>query len=152
MSNSLRNGGNDASLDAVAELLALIAEFNRRREEWRGQLKAILRQHEDLESRRCSALARALRSALDPRQSGRRAAAEGRAVDLPGLIEAYERGLIEWALTTAQGCQKDAAGLLGLRATTLHEKLKRFGLVRPQGHRPVPPGTRAFSSSNQSGM
>src|SRR5438128_3513049 len=132
MPNGRRNGGNGASPDPVAELLALSAEFDRRSEEWRGQLQAILRQHEDLERRRGSALAQALSGALDPRQGGRRACAQRRAVDLPGLVAAYERSLIDWALATAQGCQKDAAGLLGLRATTLHEQMKRLGLLRLQ--------------------
>jgi hypothetical protein len=144
------HGGNSASPSPIADLLAFTAEFDRRSEEWRGQLKAILRQHEDLESGHASALARALRSAIDPRLGGS-ASAKGRVVNLPGLVKAYERGLVEWALAAAHGCQKDAAGLLGLSATTLNEKMKRFGL-RPQGHRPVPPGTRAFSSSNQSGL
>ena len=152
MPSSPRDGGNGASPDAVAELRALSAEFDRRSEEWRRQLQAFLRQHEDLERRRGSALARALRTALDPRLGSGRRSATGREVALPALVEAYERSLIEWALAAAHDCQKDAAQLLGLRATTLHEKLKRFGMLRPHRHRPVPPGTRAFSSSNQSGM
>jgi DNA-binding NtrC family response regulator len=130
MPTSLRAGGDSASPEPLAELLALNAEFERRRDEWRGQLQAILKQYEDLESRRVSALARALR-ALDPRRERRHASAEGREVSLPALVEGYERSLIEWALAIAQGCQKDAAGLLGLRATTLHEKMKRFRLGRP---------------------
>jgi transcriptional regulator with GAF, ATPase, and Fis domain len=151
MPNGAPNSGDGSSPDPFAELRALTVEFDRRREEWRRQLHAILREQEHLENRRGSALARALRAALDPRQPGRRASVDCRAANLPGLVEAYERKLIEWALLTAHGCQKDAARLLGIGATTLHEKLKRFGLRRPQRHGPVPPGTRAFSSSNQSG-
>src|SRR5438093_2003916 len=148
---SLRDGGTGAAPDPVAELLALSAEFDRRSATWLRQLQAIMRRHEELERRRGSALARALHAALDPRQGGGRDAANGREVDLPGLVKAHERALIEWALAAAHGCQKDAAALLGVGATTLHEKLKRLGLLDPQGHRPVPPGTRAFNSSNHSG-
>jgi DNA-binding NtrC family response regulator len=126
--SSRRLNGNGASRDLIAELLALSAEFDRRREQWRAQLAAMLRQHQDLEIRRGSALARALRAALDSRVAGGRAAAEGKQVDLPGLLEAYEQRLIEWALAGAHGSQKEAAGLLGLRATTLHEKMKRYGI------------------------
>src|SRR5438876_150999 len=110
-----RVGGNGASPDPVAELLALTAEFDRRSEEWRRQLQALLRQHDGLERRRGSALARALRTALDPRLGSRRGSATGREVALPALVEAYERSLIEWVLATAHGCQKEAARLLGLR-------------------------------------
>jgi regulatory Fis family protein len=136
------NGGNRGSTDAVAELRALNADFDRRSEEWQRQLHAILGQHEDLEVRRRSALARGLREALNPPGGMRCASAERREVDLPQLVEAYERSLIEWAMAAAHGCQKDAAGLLGLGATTLNAKMKRFGLLRPHGHRPVPPGTQ----------
>ncbi len=41
-------------------------------------------------------------------------------------VDAYERRLIESALTRAQGVQKKAAELLGLKPTTLNEKLRRF--------------------------
>jgi two-component system response regulator PilR (NtrC family) len=58
------------------------------------------------------------------------------AVALPegvGLSEAlsrYERQLIEAALRRAGGVQKRAAEMLGLKPTTLNEKIKRLG-IRP---------------------
>jgi two-component system response regulator HydG len=56
------------------------------------------------------------------------------AVDTPtslkSLVDAYERQLIQSALTAAAGNQRRAAAALGLLPTTLHEKMKRLGLLR----------------------
>ncbi len=49
---------------------------------------------------------------------------------LRDLVDAYERRLIEEALRTAGGNQRRAAQALGVLPTTLHEKMKRLGLVR----------------------
>jgi two-component system response regulator HydG len=49
---------------------------------------------------------------------------------LKGLLESYERELIESALAETAGNQRQAARRLGLLPTTLHEKMKRLGLVR----------------------
>jgi DNA-binding NtrC family response regulator len=49
---------------------------------------------------------------------------------LKSLLEAYERQLIESALSAASGNQRRAAAALGLLPTTLHEKMKRLGLLR----------------------
>jgi len=51
----------------------------------------------------------------------------------PGLslgeaVSMYERGLIMAALARAEGVQRQAARLLGMRPTTLNEKIKRMGL------------------------
>ena len=46
------------------------------------------------------------------------------------LVDAYERQLIQSALTAAAGNQRRAAAALGLLPTTLHEKMKRLGLSR----------------------
>lgn len=129
-----RDGRNEDPSDPVGDLLALAAESERRNEQWRGHVRAMLRQQEEIETRRGSALARAFRTAFDPCSLGERASRDGRVLDLARLVEAYERGLIEWALAVAHGCQKDAAALLTLRATTLHEKMKRLG-VRPRRSR-----------------
>jgi DNA-binding NtrC family response regulator len=51
-------------------------------------------------------------------------------VTLKDLVDAYERGLIEAALRAASGNQRRAAEALGVLPTTLHEKMKRLGLVR----------------------
>ncbi len=62
------------------------------------------------------------------------------AVDLKGLLEAYERGLILSALETAGGRQRRAAGLLGILPTTLNEKMKRLGI---RSHPRSPAGAAA---------
>jgi DNA-binding NtrC family response regulator len=50
---------------------------------------------------------------------------------LKSMVDAYERQLIQSALTAAEGNQRRAAAALGLLPTTLHEKMKRLGLRRP---------------------
>src|SRR5690606_25563955 len=52
--------------------------------------------------------------------------AEG--LDLRSHLLAIERGLIEQAMERAGGTVAQAARLLGLRRTTLAEKLRRFGM------------------------
>jgi DNA-binding NtrC family response regulator len=53
-------------------------------------------------------------------------------IDLPGVVDDYERSLIEKALRQTGGNQTKAAQLLGLRVQTLNMKLKRFAeLKRP---------------------
>ena len=54
----------------------------------------------------------------------------GRAPSLKELVEAYERQLIENALAASSGNQRRAAASLGILPTTLHEKMKRLGLLR----------------------
>jgi DNA-binding NtrC family response regulator len=49
--------------------------------------------------------------------------------DLKSMMRAYEKQLIEAALTAAAGHQRRAAKALGLLPTTLHEKMKRLGLA-----------------------
>jgi DNA-binding NtrC family response regulator len=47
-------------------------------------------------------------------------------VDLPALVHRIERDLIGRALVRTEGNRADAARLLGLKRTTLVEKLKRL--------------------------
>jgi arginine utilization regulatory protein len=47
-------------------------------------------------------------------------------VDLPGIVDDFERTLIETALKQAGGSQTKASRLLGLRVQTLNMKLKRY--------------------------
>jgi two-component system response regulator HydG len=54
---------------------------------------------------------------------------EGR-MSLKAMVGAYERQLIESALAAAGGNQRRAAAALGVLPTTLHEKMKRLGLLR----------------------
>ena len=49
---------------------------------------------------------------------------------LKHLVDAYERHVIEDALRTTGGNQRRAARALGVLPTTLHEKMKRLGLLR----------------------
>ena len=51
-------------------------------------------------------------------------------MNLKSLVDDYERRLIEMALTESAGNQRRAAAALGLLPTTLHEKMKRFGMLR----------------------
>ena len=50
---------------------------------------------------------------------------------LKAVVAAFEKSLIERALRRHDGNQKRAAQALGVNPTTLHEKMKRMGLLRP---------------------
>ena len=51
-------------------------------------------------------------------------------IDFYELVEEFEICLIKLALGQTAGQQKKAAELLNLKPTTLHEKLKTYGLVK----------------------
>ena len=51
---------------------------------------------------------------------------------LKDMLEEYERTLIVSALEGTGGHQRRAAQILGVLPTTLHEKMKRLGLLRRQ--------------------
>ena len=55
---------------------------------------------------------------------------------LKDLMDRIERDIILRSLRMAGGNQKQAAGILGVKYTTLHEKLKKFGIRTPKT--PVP--------------
>ena len=57
---------------------------------------------------------------------------------LKARLEAYERSLIEAALVTTSGNQRQAAFHLGVLPTTLHEKMKRLGLIPKAGGSSAP--------------
>jgi two-component system response regulator HydG len=61
---------------------------------------------------------------------------------LKARLDAYERSLIEAALMTTSGNQRQAAFHLGVLPTTLHEKMKRLGLIPKAG------GTSAAPAAN----
>ncbi|HEY7512370.1 MAG TPA: helix-turn-helix domain-containing protein [Vicinamibacteria bacterium] len=50
--------------------------------------------------------------------------------NLQEQVREYERNLIQNALAVAGGHQRRAARALGIRPTTLNEKMKRLGLRR----------------------
>jgi two-component system response regulator HydG len=56
------------------------------------------------------------------------------------MLEAYERRLIQEALSAAGGSQRRAARALGVLPTTLHEKMKRLGLLRRPSPAPLAAG------------
>jgi DNA-binding NtrC family response regulator len=49
-------------------------------------------------------------------------------IDLMAEAKRFERGIIERALELTEGNQKRAAKLLGLQSSTLHAKIKKYGL------------------------
>jgi DNA-binding NtrC family response regulator len=55
--------------------------------------------------------------------------AVGAGPTLKDLVDAYERHIIEDALRASHGNQRRAARALGVLPTTLHEKMKRLGLL-----------------------
>ena len=61
-----------------------------------------------------------------PVESGPKLDLPDEGVDLPTLITRIERDLISRALTRTAGNRADAARMLGLKRTTLVEKLKRI--------------------------
>lgn len=50
-------------------------------------------------------------------------------VDLAGEVQRYEADLIRTALIRTGGRQRRAAALLSIKPTTLHEKMKRYGMI-----------------------
>jgi DNA-binding NtrC family response regulator len=82
---------------------------------------------------------------------------DGNGASRPGLkalLEDYEKSLILEALQASGGHQRRTAARLGLLPTTLHEKMKRLGLLRshtrpmsvsePLGRGPVPMAAASF--------
>jgi len=57
---------------------------------------------------------------------------------LKSRLEAYERHLILEALRVASGNQRRAAESLGVLPTTLHEKMKRLGILQRSAPQPGP--------------
>ena len=77
----------------------------------------------------------------------REAPAVGSALDsrLRQLVDQYERSLIVLALQAAGGSQKRAAQALRLLPSTLHEKMKRLGLLTSR----APGRAQAHIGSNE---
>ena len=61
--------------------------------------------------------------------SERETGSDGMTPGLRDLLDTYERGLILDALAATGGHQRRTAALLGVLPTTLHEKMKRLGLL-----------------------
>jgi DNA-binding NtrC family response regulator len=58
--------------------------------------------------------------------------AEAEDLDLAREVERFERDIIRCALIRTRGRQRKAARLLKLKPTTLHAKLKRYGILRDE--------------------
>ncbi|MBV9215046.1 MAG: hypothetical protein JO053_02630 [Acidobacteria bacterium] len=50
-------------------------------------------------------------------------------IDLAQEVQQFEISLIRSALVRTAGRQRKAAALLGIKPTTLHEKMKRYGML-----------------------
>jgi DNA-binding NtrC family response regulator len=66
--------------------------------------------------------------------------------NLQEQVREYERNLIVNALAAAGGHQRRAAAALGIRPTTLNEKMKRLGLRRDSA-----PGSSDFDPRSRFG-
>jgi DNA-binding NtrC family response regulator len=122
-----------AGCGAAAELESLLADYERTHEAWRSHLDKLRREFDQLERQRRTILAAAVHCAT-VRDAWNGSPGREVLLKLPSVLAAYERNLLQWALLTTRGNQKQAAALLGIRGTTLHEKMKRLGLRhRPHG-------------------
>ena len=72
----------------------------------------------------------------------------GSCVNLRDAVRRFEIDLIQRALAQTRGSQVQAAKLLGVNATTLHEKMNRYGLRYPHGFYYVPPGATTRSENH----
>ncbi len=73
-------------------------------------------------------LARAFLEELDTVGGAEAAGPAAGPVDFYDEVHRFEVGLIQAALRRTNGVQTEAAALLGLKPTTLHAKLKLYGL------------------------
>ncbi len=67
-------------------------------------------------------------AAANPSEMVPRFVAENLPLDLKDFIQKIERGIIVQTLSLVQSNQKAAARLLGLKHTTLNEKIRRYGI------------------------
>jgi DNA-binding NtrC family response regulator len=70
----------------------------------------------------------ALKKVLQPQFPRRR---PGEKVDLGKELAEIEKAMIKSALLKARGNKAAAAKMLSIKATTLHEKMKRYGIKTP---------------------
>jgi hypothetical protein len=59
-------------------------------------------------------------------REGDGAAGAGDAINFYDEVQRYEKRLIQWALVQTAGSQKEAARLLGMKATTLNTKIRLY--------------------------
>lgn len=107
------------------------AEGRQPEEEWALGACGLLADLEEMQAQQAAFIAAARRIvatvSTEP-PSGPRPAA---GLDLAAAVSDYERSLVLWALARAGGQQLEAARLLGVRTSTLNEKMKRLAIRRP---------------------
>ena len=121
----------------AGRLWADVQALQRERQAWETELGRLLAAYRSLEARHAELVRHVLELAAEMGEPLPPAPVGARADEPCGFAErvtAYEKTLIAEALARADGCQRRAAALLGLQATTLHEKLKRLGLAGPRAH------------------
>lgn len=122
---------------SACRLWSDVRSLQHERQEWEAELGRLLAAYRSLEARHAVLARHVLELAAETGEPLPPVEAAALPDDPPGFAERvadYERTLITEALARADGCQRRAAALLGLQATTLHEKLKRLGLTAPHGH------------------
>jgi DNA-binding NtrC family response regulator len=55
-----------------------------------------------------------------------------KSVDLASEVQQFEVSMIRSALVRTGGRQRRAAAILGIKPTTLHEKMKRYGMLNSE--------------------
>lgn len=76
------------------------------------------------------ALATTLLTEIDSLPSDDALKSNGDSFDLNNRVREFEIKLIRAALLRAGGNQRRAASILGLKSTTLHNKIKNYGISR----------------------
>jgi two-component system response regulator HydG len=115
-------------LSAGQELLRRLGEYS-----WPGNVR-------ELENAIESAVALSVDGALDPAlppllprgAAPSAAGAPRKSLTLKQRVEAYERGVIVEALRACRNNRSEAARSLGISRVTLHDKLHKYGLARPE--------------------
>lgn len=58
-------------------------------------------------------------------------------IDLSGEVQRFETNMIKCALVRTGGRQRQAARLLHIKPTTLHAKMKRYGILQESTDEPA---------------
>lgn len=102
-----------------------------REDPWAGGIRDLMEELESIQARHASFTAAARRLLARVSAGPPPAPRPAPGLDMAALMAAYERSLVLWALARTDGRQLDAARMLGVQPSTLNEKMKRLGVVRP---------------------